>query len=100
MGVTHHTNTGGITLDAQEAARRFRQLPTKEQQADKLWSDSCQEIRAEMPRLRAMFARHQKAIEEGAKFGRQCSLDMDEETKRYWQEFQVQRLVEAERAKA
>jgi hypothetical protein len=72
---------------------------TNEQLADKLWSESCQEIRAEMPRLRAMFARHQRAIEEGARYGRQCALDMDEETKRYWQEWQVQRLVEAERAK-
>jgi hypothetical protein len=72
-------------------------LPTREQLADKLWSESCQEIRAEMPRLRAMFARHQKAIDEGRVYGRQNTLDMDDETKRYWQEWQVQRQVEKER---
>jgi hypothetical protein len=86
-----------MTIDV--VADMLSDLPTREQLADKLWSESCQEIRAEMPRLRSMFARHQKAIEEGAKYGRKNSLDMDEETKRYWQEWQVQRTVELERTK-
>jgi hypothetical protein len=72
-------------------------LPTREQLADKLWSESCQELRQLTPQLNAMLARHQHAIDEGAKYGRECRLKMDSVLERAFQEWQVRQQVEKER---
>ena len=79
--------------------RQIADLPTREALADKLWSESCQELRAETPRLNAMLARHQHAIDEGLKYGRESKLKMDPVLERAFQEWQVRQQVEAERAK-
>ncbi len=101
MGVTHHTNTGGIMLDAQEAARRFRQLPSKEQQADKLWSDSCAELNRIRLLLEPAFKRHAKALEATAEHGRDNNYQrgMGHLLVEAWREFQVKAQVEKERTK-
>jgi hypothetical protein len=77
-------------------------LPTREQLADKLWSESCGELARIRDMLAPAFARHQKAIDETAKHGRDNNYQrgMGPLLTEAWREFQVKQQVEKERTAA
>jgi hypothetical protein len=76
-------------------------LPSREQIADRMFSDSCIELARIRDVLTPAFQRHQKALDAQAEHGRDVKYPgMGKLLAEAWREFIVQRTVEAERAKA
>lgn len=73
---------------------------TREQIADKLFSDSCAELAKIRNMLEPAFARHQKALDAMSDHGREVKYPgMGKLLTEAWREFQVQQQVERERVK-
>lgn len=75
-------------------------LPTREQIADKMWSESCIELARIRDMLAPAFDRHQKALDAQAEHGRESKYPgMGPLLTEAWREHCVLRTVEAEREK-
>jgi hypothetical protein len=75
-------------------------LPTREQIADRMFSDSCIELARIRDMLTPAFQRHQKALDAQAEHGREVKYPgMGKLLGQAWMEYQVQLTVAAERAK-
>jgi hypothetical protein len=74
---------------------------SREQLADRLWSESCIELATIRDMLAPAFERHQKALDETAVSGRDNNYQrgMGPLLTEAWREFQVKRQVEKERRK-
>lgn len=76
-------------------------LPSREQIADKMFSESCIELARIRDLLAPAFARHQKALAALHDHGREAKYPgMGRLMMQAWMEFQVQETVKAERNKA
>jgi hypothetical protein len=84
-----------------EVPRRYTpgELPTREQQAHRLWADSCQELQRLEKQLGPAFERHQKALEQCAAYGSENRLRMNPYMTEAWQVWSAKRQVELERTK-
>jgi hypothetical protein len=85
-----------LTADSISAA----DLPSREQQAHQLWAVSCLELQALEKKLGPAFERHQKALDECARYGSENRLRMNPYMQEAWSVWQAKKLAEAERAKA
>ena len=75
-------------------------LPTREQIADKMWSESCIELARIRDMLGPAFTRHQAALDALADHGRESKYPgMGPLLTEAWREFQVKAQVELERTK-
>jgi len=80
-------------------AQTFVQLPTREQQAHKLWADSCIELQRIEKMLAPAFERHQKALDACAEYGSENRLRMNPYMQEAWSVWSAKQLAAAERAK-
>ena len=85
--------------DVEEAAMRYKSLPGREQQAHKLWADSCIELQRIEKMLAPAFERHQKALDACAEYGSENRLRMNPYMTEAWQKWEARRQVELEKAK-
>jgi hypothetical protein len=74
-------------------------LPTREQQAHKLWADSCIELQRIEKTLAPAFERHQKALDACAEYGSENRLRMNPYMQEAWSVWSAKQLAAAERAK-
>ena len=74
-------------------------LPTREQQAHKLWADSCIELQRIEKMLAPAFERHQKALDACAEYGSENRLRMNPYMQEAWSVWSAKQLAAAERAK-
>jgi hypothetical protein len=74
---------------------------TREQLADRLWSESCIELAKIRDMLAPAFKRHQDALDATAELGRDNNYQrgMGPLLTEAWREFQVKQQVEKERRK-
>lgn len=78
----------------------IQDLPTREQIADRMWSESCQELAQIRDMLPGAFHRHQKALSALAEHGRESKYPgMGKLLTESWREFQVQAQIAKERRK-
>ena len=85
----------GIPLNIGRAGK----LPTREQQAHKLWADSCIELQRIEKMLAPAFERHQKALDACAEHGSENRLRMNPYMQEAWMTWEAKQLAAAERAK-
>ena len=85
--------------DVEEAAMRYKSLPGREQQAHKLWADSCIELQRIEKMLAPAFERHQKALDACAEYGSENRLRMNPYMQEAWMTWEAKQLAAAERAK-
>ena len=74
-------------------------LPSREQQAHKLWADSCIELQRIEKMLAPAFERHQKALDACAEYGSENRLRMNPYMQEAWMTWEAKQLAAAERAK-
>ena len=74
-------------------------LPTREQQAHKLWADSCIELQRIEKMLAPAFERHQKALDACAEYGSENRLRMNPYMQEAWMTWEAKRQVEIERTR-
>jgi hypothetical protein len=92
--------TGGMIVTTATIATSGRDgLPTREQQAHKLWADSCIELQRIEKMLAPAFERHQKALDACAEYGSENRLRMNPYMQEAWMTWEAKRQVELEREK-
>ena len=97
------STTQEIWENATASSERFNatvaNLPTREQQAHKLWADSCIELQRIEKMLAPAFERHQKALDACAEYGSENRLRMNPYMQEAWMTWEAKQLAAAERAK-
>ena len=85
--------------ETMDGVREVFNLPSREQQAHKLWADSCIELQRIEKMLAPAFERHQKALDACAEYGSENRLRMNPYMQEAWMTWEAKQLAAAERAK-